>query len=91
MQVLFYANSGNVGTDGQTFVSLYLWCEVSMLALDLHPSFYTRAAAHDSGEGDCGQWKVSATSSRPSWCRYSMIRRRWSRDGLFNFGFEIRK
>lgn len=27
-QVLFYVNAGIVGTDGQTWVSLYLACEV---------------------------------------------------------------
>ncbi|KAH9925412.1 uncharacterized protein BXZ73DRAFT_91126 [Epithele typhae] len=53
-QILFYANSGNIGTDGQTFVSLYLWCE---------PTTAEKEAA---------------------------INGKWSRDGLFNFGFEIR-
>ncbi|KAI0769841.1 hypothetical protein C8Q74DRAFT_1201937 [Fomes fomentarius] len=53
-QILFYANSGNVGTDGQTFVSLYLACE---------PTTAERANA---------------------------VNGKWSREGLFNFGFEIR-
>ncbi|KAI0755290.1 hypothetical protein C8Q80DRAFT_1144109 [Daedaleopsis nitida] len=53
-QILFYANSGNVGTDGQTFVSLYLACEP------------TTAEKENAVNG------------------------KWSREGLFNFGFEIR-
>ncbi|TBU26008.1 hypothetical protein BD311DRAFT_763462 [Dichomitus squalens] len=53
-QILFYANSGNVGSDGQTFVSLYLACEP------------TTAEKENAVNG------------------------KWSREGLFNFGFEIR-
>ncbi|KAM5538632.1 hypothetical protein V8D89_007661 [Ganoderma adspersum] len=53
-QILFYANSGNVGTEGQTFVSLYLACEPT------------------SAEKD------------------NSVNGKWSREGLFNFGFEIR-
>ncbi|KAI0366633.1 hypothetical protein BV20DRAFT_971558 [Pilatotrama ljubarskyi] len=53
-QILFYANSGIVGTDGQTFVSLYLACEPTMAE------------------------KESAVNGK------------WSREGLYNFNFEIR-
>ncbi|KAI1794804.1 hypothetical protein LXA43DRAFT_1072322 [Ganoderma leucocontextum] len=53
-QILFYANSGNVGTDGQTFVSLYLACEPTASEKD------------------------------------NSVNGKWSREGLFNFGFEIR-
>ncbi|KAI0820427.1 hypothetical protein BC628DRAFT_1330305 [Trametes gibbosa] len=53
-QILFYANAGIVGTDGQTWVSLYLACEP------------TTAEKENAVNG------------------------RWSREGLFNFNFEIR-
>ncbi|KAI0357371.1 hypothetical protein OH77DRAFT_1422218 [Trametes cingulata] len=53
-QILFYANSGIVGTDGQTFVSLYLACEPTMAEKE------------------------------------SAINGKWSREGLYNFNFEIR-
>ncbi|CDO70849.1 hypothetical protein BN946_scf184801.g42 [Trametes cinnabarina] len=52
-QIMFYANSGIVGTDGQTFVSVYLGCEPTI-------------AEKESG-----------------------VNGKWSREGLFNFSFEI--
>ncbi|KAI0632493.1 hypothetical protein C8Q77DRAFT_1125977 [Trametes polyzona] len=53
-QILFYANAGIVGTDGQTWVSLYLACEPTTVE------------------------KENAVNGK------------WSREGLFNFNFEIR-
>ncbi|KAI8978849.1 hypothetical protein BD414DRAFT_421643 [Trametes punicea] len=53
-QIMFYANSGIVGTEGQIFVSVYLACEPTI-------------AEKESG-----------------------VNGKWSRDGLFNFSFEIR-
>ncbi|KAL7280202.1 hypothetical protein ACG7TL_006621 [Trametes sanguinea] len=53
-QIMFYANSGIVGTEGQTFVGVYLACEPTIAE------------------------------------RESAINGKWSREGLFNFSFEIR-
>ncbi|KAI0647708.1 hypothetical protein C8Q79DRAFT_951562 [Trametes meyenii] len=53
-QILFYPNAGIVGTDGQTFVSLYLACEPTAME------------------------------------RENAVNGKWSREGLFNFNFEIR-
>ncbi|KAJ3008096.1 hypothetical protein NUW54_g3291 [Trametes sanguinea] len=53
-QIMFYANSGIVGTEGQTFVSVYLACEPTIAE------------------------KESAVNGK------------WSREGQFNFSFEIR-
>ncbi|KAI0669174.1 hypothetical protein C8Q78DRAFT_1042001 [Trametes maxima] len=53
-QILFYSNAGIVGTDGQTFVSLYLACEPTAVE------------------------------------RENAVNGKWSREGLFNFNFEIR-
>lgn len=76
-------------------MSLYLSCEVccAVTALPLLGLTTTFYEAYNGGEGECGEWpKQVSNLDEP--CRSSSDSesyRRWVRDGVYKFGFELRK